>query len=63
MSNNHSHRTGASYSFALFIGAFLAIALLGEPLTAPLGNWVYLLPEGLRDQCRDHGRLLFKGGD
>ncbi|CAH2394260.1 hypothetical protein MES4922_10173 [Mesorhizobium ventifaucium] len=36
MSNNHSHRSGAYYSLAPFIGAFLAIALWGEPLTARL---------------------------
>ncbi|WP_280174588.1 hypothetical protein [Mesorhizobium prunaredense] len=36
MSNNHSHRSGAYYSPAPFIGAFLAIALLGEPLTVRL---------------------------
>ncbi|CCV09349.1 hypothetical protein MESS2_980072 [Mesorhizobium metallidurans STM 2683] len=36
MSNNHSHRAGAYYWLAPLIGAFLAIALLGEPLTARL---------------------------
>ncbi len=44
-------RTGAYYSLAPFIGAFLAIALLGEPLTARLliagvlmgiGLWLHL---------------------
>lgn len=42
-----SARTGAYYSLAPFIGAVLAVALLGEPLTAKLLIAAFLMGTGL----------------